>query len=84
MECKGRLQLQSILSPVRINRNIMECKDILCALSISSGGPGINRNIMECKGSSRDFMCIWKVVLIETLWNVKQELVQVDTSGIQY
>ena len=32
---------------------------------------GINRNIVECKDRSSHHMIIRKVVLIETLWNVK-------------
>ena len=53
-----------------INRNIVECKDynlyrlIQCEFSI-------NRNIVECKGFLRRHRKPGRVVLIETLWNVK-------------
>ena len=32
---------------------------------------GINRNIVECKVKYADFLFRYKLVLIETLWNVK-------------
>ena len=54
----------------RINRNIVECKELMFLLSFSLSNC-INRNIVECKviiGSSRFSLIL---VLIETLWNVK-------------
>ena len=72
MECKVRNfpRIRSGQDP-RINRNIMECKEVL----INGGtldGYRINRNIMECKVFQEYVLHISCVVLIETLWNVKQ------------
>ena len=55
----------------RINRNIMECKDSFdSCLCIS--WQCINRNIMECKGKNALItLRLSRLVLIETLWNVK-------------
>ena len=40
--------LRSILSPIGINRNIVECKD-KDSVALASLVVGINRNIVECK-----------------------------------
>ena len=55
--------------PVRINRNIVECKGIF--LSCSEVLICINRNIVECKERLRKIGYYGNIVLIETLWNVK-------------
>ena len=60
-----------VMAVTSINRNIMECKDVL-ALYDSSMGLCINRNIMECKDNSRKRRSGKSNVLIETLWNVKE------------
>ena len=53
-----------------INRNIVECKEINYkegTIEVTC----INRNIVECKDNSRHRHTEHRVVLIETLWNVK-------------
>ena len=37
--------------------------------------PGINRNIVECKGITQSSKQSAFIVLIETLWNVKQNTI---------
>ena len=55
-----------------INRNIVECKeDKYTAGGVASNC--INRNIVECKGFSSEIRLFSLIVLIETLWNVKQK-----------
>ena len=57
----------------RINRNIMECKEINYeegTIEVTC----INRNIMECKGVFLAISISSSIVLIETLWNVKIRL----------
>ena len=45
--------------------------------------PSINRNIVECKGETAAHTSIWRLVLIETSWNVKK--VESDTwRGTEY
>ena len=53
-----------------INRNIVECKGPFARASASTWR-SINRNIVECKVASRDVVTSFRIVLIETLWNVK-------------
>ena len=59
------------MAKVRINRNIVECKD-LCAATDSIPYSGINRNIVECKVWTSFIASATSPVLIETLWNVKE------------
>ena len=54
----------------RINRNIVECKDLQEDL-FSLDQKSINRNIVECKETMQDNLSGQLTVLIETLWNVK-------------
>ena len=54
-----------------INRNIMECKDEI-QNSLPEEVWRINRNIMECKVKKIVQQSLPQLVLIETLWNVKQ------------
>ena len=54
-----------------INRNIVECKAGNCRQS-TEDGCCINRNIVECKGMKSPERKWNILVLIETLWNVKQ------------
>ena len=54
----------------RINRNIVECKEITIHLH-SEHGLRINRNIVECKETGVLTQPVNPGVLIETLWNVK-------------
>ena len=56
----------------RINRNIVECKAKNLALHWLVS-PRINRNIVECKGRKQKEKSRMKIVLIETLWNVKRK-----------
>ena len=55
----------------RINRNIVECKEV-GEETRGKSEQSINRNIVECKVVFRDEMLVCPVVLIETLWNVKE------------
>ena len=63
---------KSCVSGIRINRNIVECKVLYNIVSLNTF-PSINRNIVECKGLlvASDLAAFH--VLIETLWNVKQD-----------
>ena len=54
-----------------INRNIVECKDQIFQ-DISCFSFRINRNIVECKDVKRVVVRHGILVLIETLWNVKE------------
>ena len=54
----------------RINRNILECKDIRCDFR-SVYCQRINRNILECKDEKTADCRTYIIVLIETYWNVK-------------
>ena len=53
-----------------INRNIVECKDT-CLHAPMGDFHSINRNIVECKVVDGDMKIKLNMVLIETLWNVK-------------
>ena len=53
-----------------INRNIVECKAARNP-DVRRSSESINRNIVECKEGLRLFYVCLKIVLIETLWNVK-------------
>ena len=52
-----------------INRNILECKEIIF-ISTRSFFLCINRNILECKEYKMDYVFAMEEVLIETYWNV--------------
>ena len=59
-----------------INRNIVECKCVAGVLHYEVGR-SINRNIVECKCKSKyPDKPITETVLIETLWNVNQNVFQ--------
>ena len=60
---------------LRINRNIVECKDRRYCRSYFSGYC-INRNIVECKASITSTIVTYAFVLIETSWNVKHTTVE--------
>ena len=66
-----------------INRNIVECKAVICR-KYSGLSIGINRNIVECKvgPAAPDHAVV--VVLIETLWNVKTIRISVLSCGLMY
>ena len=63
--------VRSAHGDVSINRNIVECKAI--THNVINCLFGINRNIVECKGILLDRKSVHNRVLIETLWNVKEE-----------
>ena len=54
----------------RINRNIVECKVHRQQRPLKKRHR-INRNIVECKERTMTITSISRLVLIETLWNVK-------------
>ena len=54
-----------------INRNIVECKED-CRICVWKWRLGINRNIVECKERYVLYNRFSCSVLIETLWNVKE------------
>ena len=56
----------------------MECKDI-CLEDETIGVRRINRNIMECKVSTQALREKDSSVLIETLWNVKNDVNFMDS-----
>ena len=60
-----------LLHPCSINRNIVECKATFIAIVIWIFF-SINRNIVECKASLNPDVSCSIIVLIETLWNVKE------------
>ena len=73
VECKDTCAIQNTMnSNTSINRNIVECKVLYNIVSLNTF-PSINRNIVECKGLlvASDLAAFH--VLIETLWNVKQD-----------
>ena len=55
---------------LRINRNILECKDALSTRN-QKRVQRINRNILECKEHFIGSNASLNSVLIETYWNVK-------------
>ena len=62
-----------IVGSYGINRNIVECKDARHRKSLLDEHC-INRNIVECKVSACEVTIgAMSAVLIETLWNVKQD-----------
>ena len=63
---------------IRINRNIMECKDQAYFDNIHVHNR-INRNIMECKETVFCLVELTRKVLIETLWNVKRDLLGIQS-----
>ena len=69
MECKSLQTDDVVITGIRINRYIMECK--LPALQKSLYlHPRINRYIMECKFCNRISSRTQSLELIDTLWNV--------------
>ena len=70
MECKDALQAQLANCCCGINRNIVECK-AKQSPHIYSVLYRINRNIVECKDHEAGTADRKAYVLIETLWNVK-------------
>ena len=58
---------------IRINRNILECKDVIMK-SKNCLDTCINRNILECKGLQIRPLQSTMRVLIETYWNVKKSI----------
>ena len=73
MECKEFSFCGSFDCSDGINRNIVECKE-QDAYNSRQDHTSINRNIVECK-EGRDIRGLTiEIVLIETSWNVKQEV----------
>ena len=70
MECKDHQSIVEAFGAARINRNIVECKEIADMIGTKVIN-SINRNIVECKGISSQLLYLYFPVLIETLWNVK-------------
>ena len=68
---------------MRINRNIVECKAMLSALCFLALYC-INRNIVECKARYILSKCQAFLVLIETLWNVKNTFAFVYVEAAVY
>ena len=62
---------------VRFNRDIVECKEIF-EEHIDARRTGFNRDIVECKVHMCVFEPRFARDLIETLWNVKEEMLQTD------
>ena len=62
-----------MLDCTRINRNIVECK-ARPVFPTPCPDLSINRNIVECKVYSKKILTSVILVLIETLWNVKEIL----------
>ena len=60
-----------LAAPTGFNRNIVECK-VVFRLFVVAHCSGFNRNIVECKDSKTFIEAFSELVLIETLWNVKQ------------
>ena len=81
LECK-LLSDELIKLPLHcINRNILECKLVLL-VQLQTFAYGINRNILECKFYS--LRSKWKLalVLIETYWNVNEDIIkEMDARG---
>ena len=63
-------RMQFVMSQ-RINRYIMECKFVSCAVALANS-LRINRYIMECKFLFVSTACIIVLELIDTLWNVNE------------
>ena len=72
MECKDQFLTNSKILAKRINRNIVECKVGIAPLS-QILQICINRNIVECKEEIFVSHAVCDCVLIEILWNVKEE-----------
>ena len=83
MECKDNRPVGYWIRQYRINRNIMECKEKLKKPPLTAR-LCINRNIMECKGRHRCSSRRTQKVLIETLWNVKEDRNRSDTGSNAY
>ena len=49
----------------------MECKEVNKS-TLDTAKAGINRNIVECKVAEEYAELVGRLVLIETLWNVKK------------
>ena len=74
MECKEVEEYKKHYLIDCINRNIVECKDEKEIAEISDAW-GINRNIVECKANCFKCPSLRRpIVLIETLWNVKNTI----------
>ena len=71
MECKATKRVKQWITHLRINRNIVECKDVRCRRCGRIFSARINRNIVECKAIHDVYFTLQLFVLIETLWNVK-------------
>ena len=71
VECKVVRLLTAWQRQHRINRNIVECKGV-SRWEIYAVQVGINRNIVECKACNCNCHMMVVIVLIETLWNVKE------------
>ena len=65
MECKGCSCNNIASCIIRINRNIVECKDTYDEIDDETG-ECINRNIVECKGRREMYRIQKRQVLIET------------------
>ena len=70
VECKVNWNRSEPHTSRCINRNIVECKAHK-GLPLVPSLRSINRNIVECKELPVNFYAQHRLVLIETLWNVK-------------
>ena len=75
VECKLIIRRQQISTRTRINRNIVECKSIPLINRIHFQAR-INRNIVECKSGYSQTVFITGGELIETLWNVNKNTME--------
>ena len=64
--------MRPVLCKQGFNRNIVECKETWKRTDTGMRC-GFNRNIVECKGTWQRSRLPLSCVLIETLWNVKEE-----------
>ena len=78
MECKVIFFIQISSPSFCINRNIVECKDT-SPFSVSATLARINRNIVECKDTHASLSMSTSPVLIETSWNVKNQIMTPTT-----
>ena len=83
VECKEGTEAGGNLRRHSINRNIVECKVYFDARPDISLWR-INRNIVECKDGRLSGRPGRRVVLIETLWNVKTEARHLEKELARY
>ena len=79
VECKLQESVAPTSMDTRFNRNIVECK-CKCFLFFCCRVKRFNRNIVECKYMSTNSCSNLAPDLIETQWNVNQELAGVGAT----